>query len=249
MHIDSQKITQLLIAGVLIVLVYVAFTNKSIVVDTNSSGHNRSIYVDGEAETFVAPDTASVSFSITQKSSTTAVAMDSVNTRMEDLMAQLSDVGIEEKDVKTTNYDIRPEYSYNDGSQNFEGYRVTQRVQLTIRDLDNVSSVLSLVNTAGVDEVSQLSFFVDDAEEVLNDLRKKAIENAKKNAQELAKDLGVKLGKISGYSSYDDNNDMRPMYRGDMGLGGAMESDVAPAIVPTGENEFKSHVVITYEIE
>lgn len=248
MNIDSQKLTNVLIIGIFIVLAYLAFSKEDINVDMVTTEGDKTIAVEGKSETFVVPDTASVSFSVTKKAQTTDVVMNSVNERMEILLKELTRVGVEEKDIKTTSYNVQPEYSYNDGKQIFEGYRATQRVEVVIRDMDNVSDVLATVNSADVDNVSQLTFFVDDEEAVKDELRKEAIENAKKNAQELAKDLGVGLSDIVGYSDTGNNNKIEPMFRSEMAYGAA-DQEVAPAIVPTGENQFVSHVTITYKID
>ena len=250
MNIDSQKLTNILIVGVFIILAYLAFSKQDISVDMTTGERERTISVDGEAETFVAPDTASVSFSVTKKASTTDVAMNSINERMDVLVKQLKSLGVEEKDIKTTSYNVQPEYSYNDGKQVFEGYRATQRIKVIIRDLAKTSDVLSTVNSAEVDNVSQLTFFVDNEEDVMEQLRKEAIDNAKENAKVLAKDLGVSLNEIVGYGDGSSDGGYEPMYRSnDMAYAMGAKEEVADAVVPTGENKFKKQVTVTYKID
>lgn len=249
MSIKSTTLTNVFIIGIFALMAYLVFSDKDVSVEMiDASEQDRTIAVSGEAETFVKPDTASVSFSITKKAPTTDVAMNSVNERMGELVKQLKQNSVEEKDIKTTNYSVRPDYSYNDGKQVFEGYRVTQNIMVVIRDLNTVSDVLATVNSAGVDNVSQLTFYVDETDEVMGKLREEAIDDAKENAKKLANELGVTLDEIVGYSDYEDNDNVEPMYRKDMMYAEAA-GDVAPTVTPTGENEFKSNVTIIYKIQ
>jgi uncharacterized protein YggE len=79
--------------------------------------------------------------------------------------------------------------------------------------------------------------------------REEAIKDAKKQAQALAKNLGVKLKKITSF--YDNSDTMYPPYYAE-GMGGAMMSKAdmrtSPEI-PTGENKITANVSITYEID
>lgn len=249
MDIQSQKLTNIVLLGVFVLIAYMAFVGREMTVDMNQTVTDRTITVDGKAETFVKPDTAKVSFGITLKNASTAVATQSVNERMNALMTQLTALGVAEKDVKTISYDIYPEYNYNDGRQIFDGYRVTQRVEVVMRDLEKVSQVLDIVNSAELDNVSQLSFYVDDEDTVKKQLREEAIADAKANAEKIAKDLGVRLDQVVGF--YDNSNDRyEPMPVYDMareGMGGA-ESSVAPSI-PEGENQFNARVSVTYKVQ
>lgn len=242
-----MTLTNVFIIGIFVMMAYLVFSDRDIIVNSSAEIED-TIAVDGYAETFVKPDTASVSFSITKKAPTTDIAMNSVNERMDALVSELSTIGVEEKDIKTTNYSVHPEYSYNDGKQVFEGYRVTQSITVVIRDLDNVSDVLATVNGAGVDNVSQLNFYVDDTDEINGQLREEAIDDAKENAKKLAKDLGVTLNEIVGYSDYQNNDNIEPMYRSDKVYADS-SGNTAPTVTPTGENKFKSNVTIVYKIQ
>lgn len=246
MNINSQTLTNIFLVGIFVMMAYLVFSEKDIAVDMSTGERDRTISVKGEAETFVAPDTASVSFSVTKKASTTDVAMNSVNERMQVLMKDMKSVGVEEKDIKTMNYDVDPEYRYDEGRRIFEGYRASQRVEITIRDLGDVSKVLSTVNSAGVDDVSNLKFFVQNDAEIRDELREKAIDDAQEKAKDLAKDLGVNLHQIVGFSE-SGKNVPEPVYRGGVMME-KVASDAEP-VIPEGENQFKTQVTVIYKID
>ena len=244
----SSTMTNIFLIGIFVMMAYLVFSNRDVTINSNSDIDN-TIAVEGTAETFAKPDTASVSFSATKKAATTDVAMDSVNKRMKALVSQLKTVGVEQKDIKTTSYNVYPDYSYNDGKQKFEGYRVTQNIKVIIRDLDKASDVLAVVNTAGVDNVSQLSFYVDDTDAIREQLRSNAIKNAKEKAKKIAKDLGVSLGGVVGYDEYENDNNLEPLPMAKRSYSAENVAPVADAVVPTGENQFTSNVSVIYKIQ
>ena len=145
------------------------------------------------------------------------------------------------------NYNLYPEYTYTDGAQSFDGYRVSQRVEVTIRNLDRVSDVLDIVNTAGVDDVSQLSFFVDDEDAIREQLRSDAIADARAKAKKIADDLDVRLGSVVNFSENAGGDTPMPMYAA--GMRAMDEAKESAAVVPTGENNLVTRVQVTFTIQ
>ncbi|PID83388.1 hypothetical protein CSB11_01180 [Candidatus Campbellbacteria bacterium] len=231
-----------------LVLIGVLAKDKSYNINLSELKDN-TIRIKGEAEKIVAPDVASVSFEITRKSKSTKDATEYVNKRIKQLTDMLSYEGINQKDFKTASYNVHPEYNYTKGKRTFSGYRVSQRIDVKIRDLDNVSTILTKINQVGVDNVSRLKFFIDDDKEIKEELRKKAIENSKQKAEKIAKDLGVKLDEIVGFSE-EANRDYEPRYLSNMKLAGAKEDAVElnQAVIPVGSNKITSTIYITYKI-
>ncbi|MBU6427079.1 SIMPL domain-containing protein [Patescibacteria group bacterium] len=134
------------------------------------------------------------------------------------------------------------------GKSVLTGYEVSQTIQVKVRDLSKAGSIFTSIGSLGVQNVDSLAFSVDQPETVKAEARAKAISDAKDKAATLAKQLGVSLGRITGF--YESSGPM-PIY----GLGGgikaaAMETSAAPVPeVPTGEQKVTSNVTITYEID
>lgn len=209
----------------------------------------RTITVTGEAEAFHAPDTASFSFSLTRQAPTVSAATASINERMSALLTYIDGFGIDENDVKTTSYTLNPEYSFarESGERQFTGYRADQRVEIVVRDLEKVEQVLGGIGQQGVDQLSQLEFFLDDDAAIKAEVQADAIAQAKEKAQALGKDLGVRLTKIVGFSE-GGQGDFPPVPYAAQ----SFEQDDAvleSAALPVGENELSSRVSITFEIE
>ena len=70
----------------------------------------RTIMVSGEGETFAIPDIASFSFSVQESGKTVAEAQEKADKKIEKALASLRNAGIEDKDIKTPNYNFYPKY-------------------------------------------------------------------------------------------------------------------------------------------
>ena len=216
-----------------------------------------TISVSGEGEAFQKPDIATFSFTVEDENLIVGKAQEKVNSTMADILSYLKKSGVAEKDIKTTNYSVYPRYEYNQiqcftypcptGRQTLAGYVVSQSVFIKVRKLEDAGKLVSGIGESGATNISGLTFSVDQQDAVEREAREKAITNAKEKAQQLARDLGVRLVRIVSYSEGGNY----PIYYGKdmaMGMGGDMQSAPRAAELPTGENQFVSNVTITYEI-
>ena len=253
-------------AGVL-VLALVAFVGVKTVneikafqyIGADSFSQNNSISVSGEGEVFATADIANFSFSVIENGDTVGEAEEAATTKWNEILAYLEDEGVEERDIKTVNYSIEPQYAPQDGAVNwipFEereivGYVVTQAAQVKVRDTDSTGELLSAVGSMGVRNLSGISFTIDDEDELYAEARALAIADAREKAQDLARSLGISLGQVVGfyengggmpYYSYKED---RAMAEVEGGFGGDMA--ITPDI-PMGENRIVVNVEVMYRI-
>lgn len=210
--------------------------------------NKNTISVSGEGKIFVKPDIGLVSISVVSESKKVAEAQQENAQKMNNIINFLkNELGILEKDLKTTNYAISPQYEYPDGQRVFLGYEVRQTLEVKIRDLSKVGEVLEKAASKGANKISSLQFTVDNSEKPKSEARKLAIDNAGEKAKALSVQLGVKLGKIVNFNEnlYNPVPTPYPFLKEAVGLGGG---ETAPQI-ETGENEINAYVNITYEIE
>jgi uncharacterized protein YggE len=250
----------LLIIGAALTLFLLASTIK-VLGDTDDvlpGEEPRTISVSGKGEMFAKPDVALITFSVYESASLVAEAQENSNKKMAALLAAVKNLGIDEKDVKTTNYYAGPKYEWKQlpctqfscppGENKLVGYEVRQSISLKIRKIDDAGAVLAALGAQGASDISGLEFTVDDEDALKLDARTAAIEDAKAKAERLAKDLHVSLGDIVTFA--EDVYYPVPMYAKmesvamDMGMGGAN-----PVSLPTGENKITSNVTITFEIK
>ncbi len=217
----------------------------------NKNTDQNTIVVSGKGELAVKPDIATVSFSVMEENKDVSYASDAVNTKIAKIMSTLKVDGVDEKDIKTTDYSIYPRYNYvnaqmypYNGTQVLAGYDVTQSIEVKIKDLSKAGKIITDLGTLNVTNMSGLNFTEDKYDDLVRQARDEAIADARSQAQSLAKSLGVKLGKIVSYSEGST-----PIYYG-MGVSNAAPMMTkSEAVLPTGENKITSNVSVTYEIK
>lgn len=150
----------------------------------------------GEGKVTVVPDLAIISLGVRKTAPKVKTAQEQANEIVGKVTADLKKMGIDEKDIKTINYNIYPDYSNNSGAP--QGFVVSSQVQVKIRNFENIPSVLDLAGTYGLEQVGQLSFTLSDdlKNSTMNTAREEAVKEAKMKAETLANLAGVKLGKI-----------------------------------------------------
>src|SRR3989344_5416938 len=217
-----------------------------------------TISVSGKGEITVIPDIATVSFSVITEGTVVSDAQESATKKMNAAIVAVRGFGVEEKDIKTTGYNISPRYEYSKigvpctewgcppGKQILTGYQVSQNVSVKIRKIADAGKILSKLGETGVSDISGLTFSIDKEDVAKNDARGKAIDDAQAKAKVLAKQLGVSLVRIVSFSESGNY----PIYYAKgaaLGMGGSDASAPVPEI-PAGENTITSNVIITYEI-
>lgn len=209
-------------------------------------GEPATITVSGEGKVSAVPDIASLSFGMqTGRQPTAQVAMEKLSASMNAVIEAVKKAGIEEKDIRTEYLSLSPAYDWTEKGQVPRGFEANQSLLVKVRDLAKIGPVLSAATAAGANQVGGVSFTIDDPEELMREAREEAIVKAKEKAQALAKDLGVTLGKLRGFNEGGSVPSV-PMYERammDVGMGGV----VLP--VPTGEQEIRMSVSLTYEVK
>ena len=205
-----------------------------------------TISVFGEGKEFVKPDIATISVGVVKQNVDLLKAQKEAADVIDRTIAVLREKGVTDKDQKTTSFNIYPQYDYRDGAQKFRAYEVRQTLEVKIRDLSKVGEVLGGVAGAGANEIGSLGFTVDNPKAAQEKARAAAISEAKEKAQTLSRDLGVRLVKIASYSESGGAQPPPIFYEKaayGIGMGGGADFSV-----PTGENEIRVNVTITYEI-
>jgi len=236
--------------------VFVAVLIVSYIVDIRDKVQEtkNTITVSDTGTQYAAPDLAVVTFSVTNEAKTVAEAMKENTDKMNAVVVSVASNGVEEKDRKTTNFSIYPRYEWQDisaiypeGKRVFVGYEVSQSLEVKIRDLAKTGDIIEAATNAGANNVSDLQFTVDKQDEIKKQAREEAITKAKTKAEELAKQLGVRLVRISSFSE-GNSYPYYASYKEAAGLGGGDVSSPVPDI-QTGQNKIEVTVSITYEIK
>src|SRR3989338_5652592 len=128
-------------------IIFLAAATYSKIIETRyagqSSQYKNTISVAGEGKVVAKPDIGQVSLSVISDASTVAAAQKDNTDKMNRVIQAMKDLGIKEKDLKTTSYNISPRYQYSpNGRSDIIGYEVAQNMDVKIRDLTKVSDIL-----------------------------------------------------------------------------------------------------------
>ncbi len=215
------------------------------------------ISVTGEGEVTAVPDVAQFNFSVTATGTDSSKAQEASGVAMNTILSYLKEKGIEDKDIKTSDYNVYPHYRYDampctlsycpPGRQTEDGYEASQTVTVKVRNMDISGELIAGVGGLGATNISGLQFTIDDTDALEDEARTKAIADAKAKAEVLSKELDVRIIKMTGY--YEENVGMPYGY----GMGGNMmekaESDsFSGPELPAGEDTVRSQVTITYMV-
>jgi uncharacterized protein YggE len=221
------------------------------------SQQNNVISVSKIGTVYAEPDLAVVTITSTTDAKTASDAISQNRDKSSAVITFLKTQGVQDKDIQTTGYNVYPKYDYGSSvivpmqtdiypsrTPRLIGYTATESLEVKIRALDKIGDITTGAVTAGASDVSGLSFTVENIDAVKAQARNKAIVDAKADAQNIANGLGVRLGKIIGFT--ESGTYPYPVYDMAKSSGAGVASATQP--VATGENRIDDTITITYEI-
>jgi uncharacterized protein len=158
----------------------------------------RFISVSATGSVDAEPDLASVSVGAIVEADTAKEALARSSTLMAKLIDGLKALGIAAKDIETTAINIEPRYAQaKDGRPAaLAGYRLVNRVHLTVREVKRLGEILDGAIGLGANQVNGIGFDVSNAETLMDDARRLAIANARRRADLYAAAAGAQLGSV-----------------------------------------------------
>jgi len=204
----------------------------------------RTLNVSGSGKVFITPDIAWISIGVHTEGENAADAVAKNSGQAQKITDAIKGMGIDPKDIQTTNFNISPQQKYDDKGQ-MTGiiYVVDNTVYVTIRDLTKIGGLLDEVTKAGANNVYGIQFDLADKTSATSEARKLAVESARTQAQELAQAAGVTLGAVQTINTYNSY----PVSVYDSKGGGAMAASDVP--ISPGQLSLTVEVNIVYEIK
>ncbi len=217
---------------------------------------SRTITVSAEGKATVAPDIARLSFSVVTEGKDPKVIQEENTKKMNSAIEFVKASGVEDKDIKTSNYNLYPRYYYDPKplgtveSPSIIGYTVTQTVSVKVRDLEKVGEILGGLPGKGINQIEQVTFDIDDPDRYLNEAREEAFTKARDKAEAMARMNNSRIRRVITFSEGGGGYPIPIYYKAEMasdGRGGAVGAP-APALEP-GSQDVTVSVSVTYEIK
>jgi len=215
----------------------------------NPAASQRTLNVTGAGQVSLTPDIAYIYVGVHSENASASDAMTENNSRTQVMIEALKKAGIDEKDIRTTNFSIWQQDKYDPLTGQPSGvkvYSVDNTVYVTVRKLDSLGSLLDTLVKAGANNINSIQFDVADKTAAIKQARDAAVQDAKTQAQELAAVAGVTLGEITSVSFYEATPS--PVMDG-FGKGGGGGAEAAAVPIQPGQMTLTVTVSMTYEIK
>lgn len=153
----------------------------------------RSIQVSGSALVLVAPDRALVQLGVQSNDSSPERVQKANTAAIQRVIKALQAQGVQAKDIATDHYIIEPVYESYD-SLYIKGYRINNLVAVTVRQVDQTSTIIAAALEAGANQVVNVEFTTSELRKYRDQARQLAMKAASEKAQALASAAGAETG-------------------------------------------------------
>ncbi len=252
----SNRIARVILIGALVVAVVAmaawgvanAAPPKQTATTPTPNAPQSDIGVTGTGRVYGDPDTAIASVGVDITAPTLASATSDASTKMKSVLDKVKSLGVDSKDITTVNYSVNPITSNPQEGEvpRITGYHVSNVVQIKIRKLDNVGTILDGAMGAGANSLNGLYFTIDDPSTLMQQARTQAVKDAMAKAKTLADAASVKLGPITSLT--ENASPIRQVYAKDAMAFAAPSAAGGVGPVETGQTEITVTVEMHYQI-
>ncbi|MDD5760515.1 MAG: SIMPL domain-containing protein [Candidatus Pacebacteria bacterium] len=224
----------------------------------------RVISFSAEGKVLAKPDIAKIVIGVITQGEKTEAVQEENNKKMKEAIDFLKDEGVSEDDIKTTSYNLVPQYDYNWCRQQGQeatyyiscppkiiGYQLSQIATIKIRDFDKINTIIGGLSERRINQISNISFEIDDPETYENEARIQALNKIEERAKILSAKTSIRLGKIVNIS---EGSSIYPSYRSlemekMMVAGGVEDVAASEAPIETGTEEISIILNVDYELK
>lgn len=247
-YLGQGWLKSVVLAGLVVVLAVVSLASSSSDVNAQTqpvSPLQRTITVVGEGKVSIRPDIARATIGVEVLNASVQEASAQNREVLDAVLEALREQGIDDADIQTSGFSVYSERFGPEGPLE-EGdvrYRVSNNVNVKIRDLDTVGQVLDAAIEAGANNIYGVEFALDDVSEAQTQAREQAIADASERAAEISEFAGVTLGPVVSLSEIIGTSFYTGLESRAYGLGGGGGTPVSP-----GELEIVYQIQAVYSI-
>ena len=207
------------------------------------------ITIDGMGKVTAKPDVAIINLGVQTEALTVKETQKNNTMKMNAIVAAMKDLGVADKDMQTSNYSLNPKIDWRDGKQNIIGYTINQNLTVKLRDLDKAGDVLAKSAELGMNQSGGIQFTIDEPKTLQERARTLAIEDARKKADQLAKELGLNIVKVVTFSEggFGGGYPPVPMYAKAQ-MNSSIDQAVQSPDIQSGSLDVVSNVNVTFEV-
>jgi len=202
-----------------------------------------TIDVIGEGVVYVIPDEVTIKVQV-ENEGKNPKELKQLNDRIvNEVLLFIKNQNIDSKDVMTQYIRLSKNYDYQTKTYK---YVASQSISVRLKDLSKYEIMMSGLLESGINRIDGIYFSSSKKEEHQSQARIKAIQNAKKKAEEYVGVLGQSIGKAVKISEYQSVNYPQPRYDGLMKAMSDENSGMGQQTISPGEIELRVAVNVSF---
>ena len=197
----------------------------------------------------VVPDTAQINFGVMTSARTAKEAQEKNTEDVNNVIAKLKELGVDEKNIRTTGYDMYPRY--DNYGQNITGYNMHTNLSVSDQSIDDAGRIITECVEAGINSMNGIVYTYSGYNEAYAEALGNATKAAEIKAQAIADAAGKTLGGILGVEEGYQDTGLRRSYQNvsPAAMAAKEEAMDSVALIMPGEVDVRAQVTVTYEMK
>jgi uncharacterized protein YggE len=192
-----------------------------------------------------APDRAWVSIAAESRAKSPREAQRANADAMTAVMSKLKTLGLAADAIRTSAYDLQPEFDYANGKQSLRGYVARNTVEVRVDDLPQVGEIVDVAVGSGATSVSGIRFDLKDRAGDEREALRRAVADGRSRADAAAQGAGLRVERVIRIEEQRGaTQEPRPM----MMMRSVTGVEAAQTPITPGELEVRAVVTMTATI-
>ena len=204
------------------------------------------IITTGEGVVKAAPDRVWITIAAESRAKGPKEAQRANAEAMKAVLDKLKGLGLAGDAIRTSGYDLQPQFDYVGGRQTLREYVARNSVEVRVDDVARAGDVLDAAVGSGATSVSGVRFDLKDRSVVERDALRKAVADARARADAAASGAGMKVDRVV---RIEEQRVALPEPRPMMMARQSMTADAGSPPIVAGEIEVRVMVTMTSSIK
>ena len=204
------------------------------------------IVTTGEGVVKIAPDRVWVTIAAESRAKSPREAQRANADAMKMVLDKLKTLGLPADAIRTSGYDLQPQFDYVNGRQSLREYVARNTVEVRVDEVIRAGDVLDAAVGSGATSVSGVRFDLKDRSAVEREALKKAVTDARGRADAAAAGAGMKVDRVV---KIEEQRVMIPEPRPIMMARQSIVAEAAGPPISPGELEIRAMVTMTSSIK
>jgi uncharacterized protein YggE len=144
----------------------------------------------------LAPDRGWVSIAAESRAKSPREAQRANADAMAAVLAKVKGAGLPPEAIRTSGYDLQPEFDYVNGKQTLRGYVARNTIEVRVDEIGRVGEILDLAVSSGATNVSGVRFDLKDRGAAEREALRQAVADARRRAEAAAAGASLRVDRV-----------------------------------------------------